>query len=231
MQPIEGSTLIFSDAIQVVRFIEVRGGAGNFSLILEIEQSGKKSKAIYYPERGVCLTLDVRIPKPYEVRHKIAYAEFCQMLGWDIAVPTVPFSLDADDHGALSPFFDGVEVKHHYFYESLRPNLTWFQIAVLDYLAGLVDRTSNDILFLPDAGVKVTDNGLSFVQGTDFSVQISVIRRALRGMALPVEILQIVEGINLQMLEQLAQYLYKPREAIEAVLRRKQKLLEQGVVL
>ncbi len=86
-------------------------------------------------------------------------------MGWGVAIPAVPFSLEKGDQGSLSPFYDNVEVRSHYFFESLKPNDVWLKIAVLDYLADLIDRTSNDVLFLPNGDIKVTDNGLSFVGG------------------------------------------------------------------
>ena len=130
-----------------VKPLEVWGHTKNFSLIVEVAQYGQKSKAIYYPEKGVRFAIDTRVPKPYEVRHHIAYSALCEMLGWDVAIPAMPFSLAHDDHGALSPFYDNAEVKPHYYFEKLQPSETWFKVAALDYLAGLIDRTSNDILF------------------------------------------------------------------------------------
>lgn len=220
-----------SDALQVIRPIEVWAHTKNFSIILEIEQFGHRSKAIYYPEKGVRFTTDIRVPKPYEVHHHIAYSALCEFLGWNVAIPAIPFSFEDDDHGALSPFYEGVEVKPHYFFKSLPPNDTWIKIVILDYLAGLIDRTSNDVLFLPDGTVKVTDNGLSFVEGTDFTTQISVIRKALRGIALPPKIVRALGNLSLSILKPISQYLYKPNEALDAVLQRKNVLLSARAVL
>lgn len=102
--------------------------------------------------------------------------------------------------GALSPFYESVEVKPHYFFESLKPNEIWLKVAVLDYLASLIDRTSNDVLFLLNGDIKVTDNGLGFVEGTDFVTQISVIREALHGQELPQSILKDVARLNIKQL-------------------------------
>jgi hypothetical protein len=213
--------------IHLVKPIEMWAHTKNFSVILEVEQGGQQSGAIYYPERGVRLTTDIRIPKPYEVHHHIAYFELDQAMGWGVAIPAVPFSLEKDDYGALSPFYDNVEVKPHYFFESLKPNDVWLKIAVLDYLAGLIDRTSNDVLFLPNGDIKVTDNGLSFVEGADFVTQISVIREALRGQELPQSILGDVARLNATQLQNLSHLIYNPEQALKSVMLRREVLLDK----
>lgn len=216
---------------QLIRPLEVWGHTKNIAVIVEVEQFGRKSKAIYYPEKGVRFTIDTRIPKPYEVRHHIAYSLLCELLGWDVAISAIPFYLDPNDHGALSPLYEPVEVKPHYHFENLHPNETWLKIAALDYLAGLVDRTSNDVLFLPNGEVKVTDNGLSFVEGTDFTTQISVIRKALRGRGLPNDILADLASIQPEQLEELSPFLFNADAALDSVLQRQTALLEAAIVL
>jgi len=58
-------------------------------------------KTCHYPEKGVRLATDILIPKPYEVHHHIAYFELDQAMGWGVAIPAVPFSLEEGDWGAL----------------------------------------------------------------------------------------------------------------------------------
>jgi len=217
--------------IHLIKPIEMWAHTKNFSVILEVEQGGQHSKAIYYPEKGVRLTTDIRIPKPYEVYHHIAYFELDQAMGWGVAIPASSFSIESGDYGALSPFYENVEVKPHYFFESLRPNDIWLKIAVLDYLAGLIDRTSNDVLFLPNGDIKVTDNGLSFVEGVDFATQISVIRKALRGQELPQNILEDIAGLSVVRLHGLNSLVYNSEQALISVMLRREVLLDKQMVV
>lgn len=229
--PLKETTQHSQTDISLVKPIEVWAHTKNLSVILEIEQDGQRSRAIYYPEKGVRLTTDIRIPKPFEVHHHIAYFELDQAMGWNVAIPALSFSLEKGDCGALSPFYEDVEVKPHYFFKSLKPNEIWLKIAILDYLAGLIDRTSNDVLFLPNGDIKVTDNGLSFVEGADFVTQISVIREALRGQELPQSILNDVAHLNMRQLQNLNHLIYNPRQALNSVMSRREVLLDKQVVV
>jgi len=85
--------------------------------------------------------------------------------------------------------------------------------------------------FLSDGSIKVTDNGLSFVEGTDFSTQISVVRKALRGITLPNNLLKDVSLLDQSELQTLSPLLYNPEKALDAVLARQNRLLNQQVVL
>jgi len=215
-----------------VKPVEVWAHTKNISVIVDVEgENGQRSRAIYYPERGVRLTTDVRIPKPHEVHHHIAYFRLNQLMGLGVAIPASPFSLKEGDCGALSPFYESVEVKPPYFFKSLKPDNVWFEIAVLDYLAGLVDRTSGDVLFLPNGEVRVTDNGLSFVEGTNFATQISVIRKALRGQKLPEGILEKVDRLNPIQLQSLSSLIYNSEQALESVMLRRKVILDKQVVV
>jgi|GEM_PF-6198232 len=188
-------------------------------------------KTCHYPEKGVRLATDILIPKPYEVHHHIAYFELDQAMGWGVAIPAVPFSLEEGDRGALSPFYDNAEVKPHYFFESLKSNDVWLKIAVLDYLAGLIDRTFNDVLFLPNGDIKVTDNGLSFVEGADFVTQVSVIREALCGQELPKSILDDVACLNATQIQNLSRLIHNPEQALKSVMLRREVLLNKQRVV
>lgn len=211
--------------------IEVKNSPKAVRLLLEINHSGGSMQALFYPEKGIKFSIDTRIPKPWEAYHQAAYYQLAKMLGWKIAIPTVPFSLDADEKGVLSPYFTEATTQPHYFYESITPNTTWLQIAALDYIAGLVDRTSNDILWLPNDQVVVTDNGLSFVEGVEFSTQISVIRKAMRGICLPAEIMQAVSLITAQKLDMLSPLLFSPDTAIQSIIARRDRILAEQQVL
>jgi len=221
----------FSEQFEEVQPIEVRGHTKNISLLVEVTQQGQKSRALYYPEKGVRFQTDQRIPKPYEVHHHVAFFQLAQMIGVSSAIPAISYSLKDDDCGSLSPFYDSAEVKPHYFFESLEPSPAWVELATLDYLAGLIDRTSNDILFLPSGQVVATDNGLSFVEGVTFSTQISVVRKAMQGEALPSYLLTRISSLNPRSLRQLSALLYNPEVALKSVVDRRNALLEKGVVL
>lgn len=229
--PVKERTLQSLDQIESVTPLQVIGDNKNISLLVEISQPDQISKALYYPERGVRLTLDERIPKPFEVYHHVAFFELSQMLGWHVVIQAIPFSLRDDDHGSLSPYFEEVTVKPHYYYESLDPSQVWMQLAVIDYLGGLVDRNSNDILFLPNGQVLATDNGLSFVEGIVINSQISVVRNAMRGVPLTDEIMADLEKINKYALSSLSELVYDAEHRLPSVVERRDLLLEAGEVL
>lgn len=221
----------FSGQLEEVKPIEVRGHTKNISLLVEVTQQGRKSKALYYPEKGVRFQTDQRIPKPYEVHHHVAFYQLAQLLRITSAIPAISYSLKDDDCGSMSPFYEEAEVKPHYYFESLEPNQTWIDLAVLDYLAGLIDRTSNDVLFLPDGQVIATDNGLSFVEGTNFSTQISVVRKAMNGQRISQATLNHLKSLNPRSLSQLANLVYNPEVALQSVMDRRNILIDKGIVI
>lgn len=225
MTKYETNTKFNPQKIEFSRALSLNTSTKNFSMLVEVKEQERKLKAIYYPETGIRLVIDSRIPKPFEIKHNIAYYYLSRLLGWNIAIQTIPYSLDKDDQGALSPFYDDLEIKPDYFFKSLKPNDYWMKLAILDYLAGLIDRTYNDILFLSNGEIKVTDNGLSFVQGVDFTYQISIIRQALYNIEIPHKILKDIQVLNRKKLLTLQMHLYKSEDAIDSVLKRKHKLL------
>ncbi|MBP9690648.1 hypothetical protein KBD81_01065 [Candidatus Woesebacteria bacterium] len=220
-----------SDKPKVIKPLEVIGTTKNIALLVEIEHAGHRSKALYYPEKGVRLTIDSRIPKPFEIYHNIAFFKLSQILGWNMVTPAISFALSEEDRGSLSPFYDDVETQPQYYFRRLQPDEVWIQIAVLDYLGGLIDRTSNDILFLPNGKIVVTDNGLSFVKGVDFTTQISVVRAAILGARLPKWILSNLMKLNSTSLQKLQGYLFESEEAVAAIIQRRDRLMcEQQVI-
>ncbi len=214
-----------------VRAIELIGGTKNISLVIEIERDGVLSPALYRPESGVRLTLDTRIPKPFELYHDCAYTALSLMLGWNITAETEPFSLSPDDSGVIRPYFHEAATKPHYYFESVNTSDFWLQVAIMDYLAGVVDRTSNDILFLPDGNKKIIDSGLSFVEGDHFSSQISLLRKRFLGHQIPPHLLHDIQKIKVEDLHSLAPFLYDSQEAVGWIESRQRSLLSRGVIL
>ena len=170
--------------MELVRLVEVLPTMKHTALVVEMRNGMGSSECLYRPEKGVSLTLDVRIPKPQELYRDVAYHRVDQVIGWGVSVPVVPLTLEGIGKGVLRPYY--MDVKRMEVYHFTRDRLMrdadfWIRAAVLDYVCGVVDRTANDVLVI-DGNPWLVDSGLSFVDGLEFVCHHSQIRDTLRGI-------------------------------------------------
>jgi len=207
------------DSVEFLQVLEVIHGMKQTALKVLLNFDGHPIEGLYRPEKTLRLTLDIRVPVPEELIRDICYTQVSEFLGWGVGSPAISWELKQGDLGVLRPFYSEVENLQHYhltqeFLE--KSNLSfWIKVAILDYITGVVDRNYNDILLvLPEhdiwrspslkkneeqnslmlnSGLSyhaiVVDSGLSFVNGTEFVTQSSVIRSALQNFPIPDEIL------------------------------------------
>lgn len=222
--------------IASVKPIEVRDGYKGFCLRVEIVTSGDQTiPCYYYPEQGVVL-IDERVPKPWELRHMVAFSILAAKLDIPGVVPAALYTLDAvsGDAGVLVPALSNVLPKQIYHFENnnLLPTEQLVSLAALDYLAGVTDRTSNDVLFYKDGSLAaIVDSGVSFVTGTEFVAQHAVLRRAMKNQLLPQQLMEKLNNINSSDLSEFLLLLYQAEVAIDWILRRRDCLVTAGQVL
>lgn len=164
------------------------------ALVVEYSYAGENLKGLYRPEKFVLENLDTRIPYPSEIYRDVAYHQVDRLLGWNITVPITPWSIKDGDKGVLRQYWDKVHTwqDYHYSFEKMNEDDRdfWIKTAVLDYICGVVDRNSNDILFITGTNEKkVADSGLSFVEGLSFVTHHSRVRDELRGRPIPQSVL------------------------------------------
>ena len=217
---------------QLVRALEVRSDFKNLAVILEYSLDGKTYQGLYRPQKYVRFTPDDRVPVPQELSRDVAYSQLDRQLNWHVSLPVVPWSIKEGDQGVLRPYLPDAKTQQHYYYENqanLASDYYWLQVAILDYLAAVVDRNAGDILF-NQHDRHVIDSGLSFVSGEDFEVDRSLIRDAVKGTRIPFSLLRAVELLGETNLESLFKETL-PEEAVYWLRQRIQKTLETETIL
>jgi hypothetical protein len=183
------------------KVVEVIPSMKQTAMIVEVECEANLIECLYRPEKGIRLSLDPRVPKPQELTRDVAYHRLDRFLGWNLSLPVVFWSLEQGDRGVLRPYIRKVEKMEifHFTKERLRGKNQdfWLKAAVLDYVCGVVDRGSNDVLIV-GGQPRLIDSGLSFVPYENFPVQQSLIRERLKGERLEERILADLERLDLK---------------------------------
>lgn len=167
--------------------VEVITGLKQVSLIIKIYNYQEEMLALYRPESTIKVSIDPSIPKPLELYLDCAFSQQCQLLGWSQFLPVIPWSLDETDKGVVRPYWRDVKTLNIYNFNKSTLLATeptfWKTIAIADYVFGIGDRVSNDFL-LTDDGIKIADNGFSFLSGIDLPTNLSIIREKLAGVSI-----------------------------------------------
>lgn len=222
------------------KVIEALVGLQQMVLILEfpIGELGSTSKALFRPEETLHFPVDYRVPVPQELYRDVAYHHINALLGWQVSAPVIPWKLDENDKGVLRPYWNDVKTMQIYNFqrEALAADLFWQKAAVLDYICSVIDRTYNDVLLVNDKtvpeGKVLVDSGVSFVPGTEFVVQQSLIRTVLKDVRINPIIINDLAKLNLNHLLQdpvLCSYLTS--EEIGWIMKRVKKVLAAGIVI
>lgn len=175
--------------------ISVLTGMKQTAFILRINISDRQTDCLFRFEDGIMLTLDSRVPKPQELYRDVAFHNIDNILGWNITAPVKLWKFD-NHKGVIRPYYK--DVKHFDSYQ-INNNSDFrdffLKTAILDYICGVVDRNSNDILIVDGKPVLV-DSGLSFVEGVSFYSQISQIRKKFIDTIIPNNLIQDLQAFN-----------------------------------
>ena len=209
---------------------EVLTGMKQFALILQSREGSSVDEYLFRPESGVRLTIDRRIPKPQELDRDVVFHRVARLVGWNITLPVEPYTFE-DEKGAIRPFYRNIKKIEPYElkYDSMKDSDFWVKTAVLDYMCGIVDRVSNDILII-DNQKRLVDSGLSFVEGSNFTVLNSVVRKILRGVEIDEKLLNDIFRLNWRNIKKETSGLITDQE-MKWVLERRDLTLRQKKVL
>lgn len=169
--------------------VSVLSGMKQTAFILRVHSNNKHTDCLFRFEDGITLTLDSRIPKPQELYRDVAFHNIDYILGWNITAPVKIWEFE-NHKGVIRPYY--TDVKHFDSYQINNDSDLkdfFLKTAILDYICGVVDRNSNDVLIVNEIPILV-DSGLSFVDGVNFFSQISQIRKKFIGSRIPEDLLQ-----------------------------------------
>lgn len=219
---------------QLLEVVEVLTGLKQVCLKVKVVFEGVEGICLFRPEKTLKLTPDLRVPLPQELYRDIAYYKVCQLLGWDVAAPIMPWELNPQTKGVLRPYWPDISSVMPYSlreYVNNSDRLFWQRVACLDYLCGVIDRNANDILLIqPDNQPIVVDSGLSFVEDLNFVYDKSDVRDYLRHADLDSSICTDIASLTFAQVSQ-ATAGFIDHAAIDHLLqRRDQQLLYRQVL-